>query len=188
MHSEAIAMKRSALAIVVVALLGLLGAVAWADDARLTVTQDESSMEQAIERYLKTNHDMIINEKTFDPDDLWLELPWRGDPMPKYRMTIDTQMLNKDSEGRVIERGVRVQGQTAVFVPEVRRDAVLRVINDFNRRKVFSAIYLDNDGQIMLDWTLNVLSEGLPTECVYDVLAREGRLWQELYPLLSPLL
>ncbi len=40
----------------------------------------------------------------------------------------------------------------------------------------------------MLDWTLNVLSDGLPTEYVFDVLAREDKLWQELYPLLSPLL
>ncbi len=181
-------MKGSVLATVMVVCLALLGAVAWADDARLTVTQDESSMEQAIERYLKASHNLIITEKFAAADDLMLELPWKGDPMPSYRMMIDTQPLNKDSSGQVIERGVRLQVFTGVRVPEAKKASALEVINGFNRDKVFSAVYLDSDGEIVLDWTLNVLSDGLPTEYVFDVLAREDKLWQELYPLLSPLL
>ncbi len=107
--------------------------------------------------------------------------------MPDYRMVIDTQPLNKDGSGRVVERGVRLQVYTGVRVPEEKRSSALRVINDFNRAKVFSAVYLDTDNEVVLDWTLNVLSEGLPTECVYDVVVREEKLWRELYPLISPL-
>jgi hypothetical protein len=188
MHSEAMAMKRPVLATAMVLCLALLGAAAWADDARLTVTQDESSMEQVIERYLTANHSLTVNEKLAAGDDLMLELPWKGDPMPGYRMVIDTQSLNRDSSGQVIERGVRLQVFTGVRVPEEKRSSALRVINDFNRDKVFSAVYLDNANQVMLDWTLNVLAEGLPTECVYDAVVREQKLWRELYSLLSPLL
>jgi hypothetical protein len=188
MHSEAMDMKRSVL-VMVVACLGLLAAAAaWADDAGLTVTQDESSMEQTIERYLKDSHGLKVTEKVGEGDDLWLELAWSGDPMPAYRMVIDTQSLNKNSEGRVIERGVRLQVLTTVHIPEAEKASALVVINGLNRDKVFSAVYLDSSNQVVLDWTLNVLGEGLPTECVYDMVVREVRLWQELYPLLSPLL
>ena len=127
---------------------------------------------------------MIVNEK-IKGDDLWLELPMKGDPMPAFRFLVDTQPLNKDATGRVLERGVRIQMLTGVKVPETRRAAVLRVINDFNRDKVFAAVYVDSDEEIMLDWTLNVLAPGLDTEYVYDVLARENKLWRELYPLVT---
>jgi Putative bacterial sensory transduction regulator len=157
-----------------------------AQDNKLTVVQDESSMEQIIERYLKANHQMTVNEKV-KGDDLWLELPMKGETTPPYRFLVDTQPLNKDSAtGRVIERGVRIQTLTGIKVSATRRDAVIRVINDFNRDKVFAAAYVDSDTEIMLDWTLNVLEPaGLDTEYVYDVLAREAKLWRELYPLVN---
>jgi len=167
------------------AVLGPAGAV-WlhAQDDQLVVVQDESSMERRIESFLKANHQFVINEKQ-DGDDLWLELPMKGDPMPAYKITIDTQSLNKDSAGRIIERGVRIQALTGIKVPETRRGAVLRVLNDFNRDKVFAAVYIDNDDELMLDWTLNVMAPGLATEYVYDAVYREDKLWRELYPLVT---
>jgi hypothetical protein len=156
-----------------------------AQNEQLTVTQDESSMERVIEAYLKAKHNLVINEKFIKPDDLWLELPFDGNPMPKYRYAIDTQPLNKTDDGKVTERGVRIQLFTGITVPEAKRPALLGVINDFNRGKVFSATYLDTDGEIVLDWTLNVMAPGLATEYVFDVLAREDKLWRELWPLAS---
>jgi Mn-containing catalase len=50
---------------------------------------------------------------------------------------------------------------------------------------VFSAAYIDNDGEIIIDWTLNVLADGLHAEYVYDVLARANKLWRELWPVVS---
>jgi Putative bacterial sensory transduction regulator len=176
-------MKKLLLLFSAAALLGPAGATRMrAQDNRLVVVQDESSMEQTIERYLKANHQLIINEKR-DGDDLWLDLPMKGDPMPAYHITIDTQSLNKDAAGKILERGVRIQALTGVKVPEARRGAVLRVLNDFNRDKVFAAVYVDNDDELMLDWTLNVMADGLATEYVYDAVSREEKLWRELYPL-----
>jgi hypothetical protein len=173
--------------VVVGLLVSLLATgVAWADNEQLVVTQDESSMERVIEAYLKAEHKLTINEKFIAQDDLVLELPMKGDPMPKYRISIDTQSLNKDDNGKIIERGIRIQTFTGIIVPADKKDAVLRVINDLNRRKVFSAVYIDTDGEIILDWTLNVMAQGLATEYVYDALAREDKLWRELWPLVSP--
>lgn len=168
----------------------VLGVLVWlamttaalADNEVLTVTQDESSMERIIEGYLKTEHKLVIEEKTLDKNDLALNLPMKGDGTPAYRIMIDTQPLNTLDNGKIIERGVRIQAFTGVKVPEDKQDAVIRVINDFNRDKVFAAVYVDSDGEIVVDWTLNVMSQGLATEYVFDVVARADKLWRELYP------
>ena len=178
-------MKKLILLLAAAFAAGPFGArAARAQDDTLTVVQDESSMERRIEQFLKTRHQLTVNEK-FNGDDLWLELPFKGDPMPKYRVLIDTQPLNKDDNGRVTERGIRVQLLTGIKVPAVRWAAMLQVINDFNRKKVFSAAYIDTDGEVILDWTLNVMAQGLDVEYTYDMLAREDKLWRELYPLVS---
>lgn len=178
-------MKKLILLLVAASVAGPFGArAARAQDGTLTVVQDESSMERRIEQFLKTQHQLTVNEKV-NGDDLWLELPFKGDPMPKYRILIDTQPLNKEDNGRVTERGIRVQLLTGIKVPSVRWAAMLQVINDFNRKKVFSAAYIDTDGEVILDWTLNVMAQGLDEEYTYDVLAREEKLWRELYPLVS---
>jgi hypothetical protein len=114
-------------------------------------------------------------------DDLWLDIPMKGDPMRAYRIAVDTQSLNKDDNGVVIERGVRVTLFTDVHVPDEKLGAALRVLNDLNRKKVFSAAYVDTDGEVVLDWTLNVMAQGLHTEYVFDALARLDKLWREVY-------
>jgi hypothetical protein len=60
------------------------------------------------------------------------------------------------------------------------------LINDFNRRKAFCSAYIDTDGEVICSWILNVLPEvGLPTECVYDTVARLQNIWKALYPELA---
>jgi hypothetical protein len=182
---------RRGLAVLLVTWLLLLavGAAAWCDDSMLTVVQDEGSMERVIERYLKDKHQLIIEEKTStsDPEDLYLELPFKGDPMPKFRMTIDSQSLNRNQDtGRIIERGVLLNLYTDVRVPADKRGAALVVINDFNRRKAFCSAYVDTDGEVVCSWILNVLPDvGLPTEAVYDAVARVQNIWKAIYPDLA---
>lgn len=169
-------------------LLFSMNAASAADD-RLVVTQDENSMERVIENYLVTTHKLVINEKGADNDDLYLELPMKGDPMPAYRISIDSQPLNRDKEtDKVIERGVLINLLTTIKVPKERRAAVLEVINDFNRKKAFASIYIDTDGEIVCCWILNVLSDGLPTENVYDAVARVQNIWKVVYPEVAKVL
>ncbi|MCX5790597.1 MAG: YbjN domain-containing protein [Elusimicrobia bacterium] len=179
-------MKRLMLAMaVVVCLVPFRGTAARAEDEQLTVTQDERSMEESIARYLRARHSLIVTEKVAEGEDLYLVVPMKGDPMPKFGINIDTQCTNRGADGKVIERAVRVLTLTGVKVPAEKQDTVLRIINDFNRRRNFSAVYIDTDREVVLDWTLNVLSVGLPIEYVYDSLARENKSWHELYHLVS---
>jgi hypothetical protein len=129
---------------------------------------------------------VIVTEKA-KGDDLWLELPMKGETTPAFILFIDTQPLNKNDAGQVVERGIIIQAQTRIKVPADRQTAVKRIINDFNRNKAFAAAYVDSDGEIVLSWILNVLDPaGLDAEYVYDVVAREDMLWRQLYPLVKP--
>jgi len=157
-------------------------------DKLLTVVQDEKSMEQTIARYLRTAHSLIVDEKYApkDPEDLYLELPYKGDPMPKFRITVDSQPLNRDkNSNKVIERGVLINLYTDVRVPKDKTDAAMVAINEWNRKKAFSSIYIDTDGEVICCWILNVLNDGLATEYVYDAVARVQNIWKGLYPSLS---
>jgi Putative bacterial sensory transduction regulator len=130
---------------------------------------------------------MSVTEKHFKADDLYLEMVMKGNPMPQYKYLIDTQVLNNEGD-KIIERGIRLQLFTQVKVSAAERDPVIRIIDDFNRRKVFSAAYIDTDGEIVVDWTLNILPCGLDMEYVWDALVREDKLWHELYSELAPTL
>jgi hypothetical protein len=168
-------------------LVGATAAPAHADDTRLTVAQDESSQEKIIESYLKTTHGLTIEEKisSSDKEDLYLEVPFKGDPMPKFRVTIDTQILNRDEETKkIIERGVLINLYTNVRVPADKRGAALDAINDINLRKAFSSVYIDTDGEVICSWILNILDSGLPTEYVYDAVVRLQNIWKVAYPTL----
>jgi len=177
-------MKKLMGALVTAALLGPWGGpAAWAQDAMLTVVQDESSMEQLIARFLRANHNLTVNEKDPTGNDLWLELPMNGDPVPPYKILVDTQVLNRDGTTKlVIERGVLVELHTGVKVPDARRVALLNLINAKNQQKVFCSAYVDTGGEIIFGWVLNVMSSGLATEYVYDAIAREDKLWRGAYP------
>lgn len=156
------------------------------EDDRLTVVQDESSMERTIESYLKSTHEMMIEEKTEAADDLYLELPFKGDPMPRFRIVIDTQSLNRDKDtNRVIERGILINLYTDVRIRTEDMARAQAAINEGNREKAFSSIFVDVDGEVVCCWVLNVLPEGLPTEYVYDAVYRVGSNWRDLYPKLT---
>jgi hypothetical protein len=170
-------------------LVGILVAgragVGRADEVTLVVTQDENAMQRVIEQNLTQVHKLTVNEQWTQQKHLWLDLPRTSDPLPAYRSSIDTQWLKQDDAGKVTEQGVRVLLYTNVKVPANKQPALLRIINDFNRDKVFSSAYLDTDGEIVFDWTLEVGAKGLPIEYVFDVLSREDTLWRELWPLVS---
>ena len=158
------------------------------DNDMLTVVQDESSMERIIKAYLVDTHKLIVEEKTSkdDANDLYLDVPFKGDPMPKFRISIDSQSLNTDKDThKIIERGVLLNLYTNIKVPAEKRTAALGVINDYNRRKAFCSAYIDNDGEVICSWILNVMEQGLATEYVYDAVVRLQNIWKAMYPDLN---
>ncbi len=158
---------------------------------RLVVVQDESSMERTIERYLVDSHKLIVKEKTDskDPSDMFLELPFTAvDNGAAFRIVVDTQSSNRDKDtGKVKERAVLITLYTGVKASPANRSAVVAMLDDLNRRKIFASFYLDTDGEILNCWVLNVLDVGLPTEYVYDAIARVDRLWREFWPQVAPI-
>ncbi len=165
-------------------LLLTVAVVGWCDDSQLTVVQDESSMEQSIARYLRHAHHLVVEEKTQaqDKGDVYLEVPPKDELSSKLRMTIDTQPLNRDKDNKVTERGILISLFTGVSVKKEEVAKVQTAINDFTRRRMFSSIFIDSDGELVCTWSLNVLSQGLPTEYVFDALARVANAWKMLYP------
>jgi hypothetical protein len=169
----------------VLSLLLIPVVAGYCDNEQLVVVQDESSMEKVIEHYLVDNYKLTINEKFYNghADDLYLDVPYDGSPEPNFHVTIDTQSLNKNKDtGVILERGVLMNLMTNVKVPDGRRAAVLEAINEHNKVKAFSSVYIANDGEIVCCWMLNVLSQGLPTEYVHDALTRVVNIWKALYP------
>ena len=179
--------NRTLVAMLVVWILLVAAATgARCENDRLTVVQDESSMERVIESHLKSAHQLKVDEKTEADDDLYLELPFKGDPMPDFRILIDTQSVNRNKDtNQVIERGVFINLHTDVRVRTEDMARVMAAINETTREKAFTSIFIDTDGEVVCFWVLNVLPEGLPTEYVYDAVYRVQQNWADLYPKLT---
>ncbi|MCE5240558.1 YbjN domain-containing protein [bacterium] len=181
---------RNAWSIVWVALVvGLwttcVGGVCWADGDVLTVTQDESSMERVIEQYLKEAHQLTAREKVLENDDLVLVYDMKGDPAPNYAITVDTQSVHKTESGRVVERAVTAQVFTGIKVPAEKSAAVMKAINEASRDSWFFAGYIDDDGEVVIQWNVNVMSQGLHAEYVFDMVARMDKSWAKLWPMIT---
>ncbi len=178
---------RSFVIVLAVFLLAFFTVLLRVSDARasgdnLVVVQDESSMERLIENNLATVHNLTVNEKFATADDLYLQVPMKGDPMPAYHFTIDTQVANRDDTTHLVtERAVLVELNTGIKVPAEHRAAVLEVLNNLNRGKIFASAYIDTDTEIVFGWNLNVMADGLPIEYVFDAVAREDKLWRGSY-------
>jgi hypothetical protein len=141
-------------------------------------------MEKVIEAYLHDNYNLVIDEKYNDDaqKDMYLEVPYKAGDWPAFTVDIDTDGISHDkATGKITERGVLIFLHTAVTVPDAKRAAVSEVLNDYNRKKVFCSAYIDDNGEIRLDWVLGVLQEGLPTTYVEDVLDRLVTLWTGMY-------
>ncbi len=175
-----------ALALGLVALLAAPVVTSYAANDQLVVTQDESSMEAVIGAYLREAHKLVINDKMGENNDAFLEVPYEGKAWPAFRVLIDTDWLSKDKDtGKITARGVLLHLHADVKVPDDKRAAVLEILNDYNRKKIFCSVYINTDGEVRLDWVLNVQAAGLPTEYVYDTLTRLVDLWTGLYPTLA---
>lgn len=168
-------------------LLGLLVVAAcWsaasAADDTLTVTQDESSMERAIERYLKNTYAAPVEAKELAEGDVALIVPMEGKGGPDFGVVVDTQASNRAEDGKVLERVVSVQVYTGVKVPDERRGAVLEALNRFLAGMWFASIYIDEDKELSCQWCVNVMKEGLPTEYVADAIIRVADSWRKFRP------
>ena len=168
-------------------LLCVLFIVLWVPLARagddvLTVTQDESSMERVIERYLKANYSNPVEEKKITESDLELLVKMEGKGGPDFDVVVDTQSSNKTNDGTVIERVITVQIYTGFKVPADKRAAMFEAINKFQAGAWFASIYIDEDEEISVQWCVNVMKQAMPTEYVTDAVIRVADTWRKFRP------
>jgi hypothetical protein len=160
-------------------LVLIFPSMVWAADDTLTVTQDESSMERGISRYLREHREVRVEEKEITEGDLALSVLMDGQDGPDFYVVVDTQACARDGDGKVTERAVTAEVFTGIKVPDGRRAAVSEAINGFVARMWFASIYIDEDDELACQWCVNVMKEGLPTEYVADTIIRVADSWRK---------
>lgn len=162
-------------------LLGVVcaGVGVWAAEAPvLTVTQDERAMEQTISTYLTGSKEQTVTERTLEGDDLILIIPVETQAYGHYELMIDTSASNRDAKEKVTERLVTLQLLTHLRIPAEQRARVLEAINAFVRDNWYGTAFIDKDNDLIIQWSVNVMKEGLSVEYVYDGLVRLEGVWQ----------
>jgi hypothetical protein len=162
----------------------------------LQVCDDEESLEKRIATYFRERYDVEAEYLFVDEDDLYLQYQFVSDEgeFPDMAVFIDSQasaMDEVDGQTKVVERRVTV---TAYFVlpEEIKtsdyRGILLEQINLWhNGRWVPQRIYLDIDGDIVLESAFNIPGDDYPlhAEIVGDQIMRMNSAWQEFYGELS---
>lgn len=187
-------MARPVVLCVVLASLCVAGAVSVtaqtatgekADPEPLTVVQDESAVEKRIRAYL-LRQDYVVHTEYLDEEmeDLVLLLTFGGEEgVPDITFEIDTFSTAHDDS----ERGIRIMAlyelPDKAKTPAERRK-ILEINNEYMREKwAPDRIYLNGNGDIVLQSSLNMLSEGGPVHLanVEDLLVRAAIGWKDYW-------
>ncbi len=130
----------------------------------LEVVQDESSMEEKIARYLRTEKELKLEETYLDAEkkDKVILMGWAGgQDAPEFKIFIDTQATARTPDGRVAERMIRIKG--IIILPKsaktfAARQRILELNNRF-LQKVWAPdrVLLDSDGDVVFETSLNSL-------------------------------
>jgi hypothetical protein len=161
----------------------------------LRVCQDESTLEKAIEAYLRvtkgvTDREIGYNDKD-KKQDMLVAYPVSVDNAPNIRVVIDTMVAEKDKDGKVRERVIGVQTfyilPASAKTPQARQK-ILELCNTWMCDHWSpGCIFLDEDGDLCLRTVLNIPGPDIPVhaEMVFDAIARMRPVWQAFYPLLD---
>ena len=162
----------------------------------LYVSDDEESIEKRIARYFRENYDVQAEYHFAEENDLILQYAFSSpdESFPEISTYIDTRPSAtemRNGEEVVTERMVTL---TAYYVlpvsaksPEARA-SILEQINEWHvGRWVPQRIYLDNDGDIVLESMLNIPGNNYPVhaEIVGDQIMRMYSAWGEFYQRLE---
>jgi hypothetical protein len=165
----------------------------------LYVSNDEESIEKRIATYFRENYDVEAEYHFAEENDLILQYAFSSpdEAFPEISTYIDTRPSAtemRNGEEVVTERMVSL---TAYYVlPNSAKNAEARVlileqINEWHvGRWVPQRIYLDEDGDIVLESMLNIPGNNYPVhaEIIGDQIIRMYSAWAEFYPLLDQIL
>ncbi len=165
----------------------------------LYVSNDEESIEKRIATYFRENYDVEAEYHFAEENDLILQYAFSSpdEAFPEISTYIDTRPSAtemRNGEEVVTERMVSL---TAYYVlPNSAKNAETRVlileqINEWHvGRWVPQRIYLDEDGDIVLESMLNIPGNNYPVhaEIIGDQIIRMYSAWAEFYQLLDQIL
>jgi hypothetical protein len=165
----------------------------------LYVSNDEESIEKRIATYFRENYDVEAEYHFAEENDLILQYSFSSpdEAFPEISTYIDTRPSAtemRNGEEVVTERMVSL---TAYYVlPNSAKNAEARVlileqINEWHvGRWVPQRIYLDEDGDIVLESMLNIPGNNYPVhaEIIGDQIIRMYSAWAEFYQLLDQIL
>ncbi len=165
----------------------------------LYVSNDEESIEKRIATYFRENYDVEAEYHFAEENDLILQYAFSSpdEAFPEISTYIDTRPSAtemRNGEEVVTERMVSL---TAYYVlPNSAKNAearalILEEINEWHvGRWVPQRIYLDEDGDIVLESMLNIPGNNYPVhaEIIGDQIIRMYSAWAEFYPLLDQIL
>ena len=165
----------------------------------LYVSNDEESIEKRIATYFRENYDVEAEYHFAEENDLILQYAFSSpdEAFPEISTYIDTRPSAtemQNGEEVVTERMVSL---TAYYVlPNSAKNAEARVlileqINEWHvGRWVPQRIYLDEDGDIVLESMLNIPGNNYPVhaEIIGDQIIRMYSAWAEFYQLLDQIL
>jgi hypothetical protein len=165
----------------------------------LYVSNDEESIEKRIATYFRENYDVEAEYHFAEENDLILQYSFSSpdEAFPEISTYIDTRPSAtemRNGEEVVTERMVSL---TAYYVlPNSAKNAEARVlileqINEWHvGRWVPQRIYLDEDGDIVLESMLNIPGNNYPVhaEIIGDQIIRMYSAWAEFYQLLEQVL
>ena len=165
----------------------------------LYVSNDEESIEKRIATYFRENYDVEAEYHFAEENDLILQYAFSSpdEAFPEISTYIDTRPSAtemQNGEEVVTERMVSL---TAYYVlPNSAKNAearalILEQINEWHvGRWVPQRIYLDEDGDIVLESMLNIPGNNYPVhaEIIGDQIIRMYSAWAEFYQLLDQIL
>ena len=165
----------------------------------LYVSNDEESIEKRIATYFRENYDVEAEYHFAEENDLILQYEFSSpdEAFPEISTYIDTRPSAtemQNGEEVVTERMVSL---TAYYVlPNSAKNAaaralILEQINEWHvGRWVPQRIYLDEDGDIVLESMLNIPGNNYPVhaEIIGDQIIRMYSAWAEFYQLLDDVL
>lgn len=190
----------AALILITTAFLGCqgIGATSRASSALepsapIRVTASDSAVEKQLAGYLRDVKEWTVDFEVFpkNADDVYLSVPWTTtDDGPTMYVTVDVEPSARSKEdGSVREIRVRI---FCVFKYEIdashpQRAAALEALNTYQNDFWTPRVYLDEDGDLVLESSVNVPGEDFPIhpELVADAIDRMSGAWDGLTPLLA---
>jgi Putative bacterial sensory transduction regulator len=159
------------------------------DVVLLFAEPDESSLEIEIRRFLLSRSSWPVRISDFpnvEGDDalLHVELEVAGETR---EFSIDTLSSARDNT----ERRIKIYGWYFIGITENHRQRrqVLEAINEYNNTSWGPRIWLDDDGDLAFDWSINIPGPNTPihAEMVYDGVYRLKIALDGLIPKLREL-